>query len=485
MQINSAQNPDRLRALSNGFKHKQNLTVVLASDGSLQIKPLGLFSNILHWNDTEFHKKRFSRLAGTVAKTIAMQPRMSIPEAANDPSLKTARKLLKEIKIKNIHSPAINCLKKEVTAAKLGISSYTFNANPGLQNFAENNHLERYLLYYGDTMDVNPETKEAFLRNDGIIKPWQKIHEEMKTWVKSNGFFSNQPWIYGQNGIQNKDMYDWTELKPFTTGNPADWNHQYVFEFCSCHDPEIVKRGNHTWIRLKTPTGDIYSVGLYSWTNHMDKPLKTKPGSLMSPDVSEFWDFPIETVDFRISKETFLKIKETVETDKKKESLVFQLFNNNCLLYCKNLAKFGGIDIPTLENILFFITPKISAFIGCLPKFVQKICFIVSTPFLNLAQAILGAHLIDASLNEEQRKRTTPHLSSFWDLFNIKKNYLNHPRFLTFKISPEVKEWRKKEIEALHKTENDADARREKEKKINLTLPPSFYTKTSLNLEPV
>lgn len=72
---------------------------------------------------------------------------------------------------------------------------------------------------------------------------------------------------------------------------------------------------NHSWIRLKTPTGEIYNIGLFR------------------PE--------IVTLDEAITESDFSKLKAFIEEDKRNKSLVFKLCNNNCLLYCKTKFNFN------------------------------------------------------------------------------------------------------------------------------------------------
>lgn len=474
-----------IKAIDYAIKHEQKVAIETAHDGFIKIKPLSIFTRIWHWNDSKFHEERLSTLASVVAQVISAQQRLSIAVAAEDPTLKMARSLLKDLQRKRINTTALEILKKEVIAAKLGISSNTLDHNPGLQKFTELYHLERYLLRYNHALHIDPTTQKASIIKEGNFQPWEQVLEETKTWLP----FSNKPqlaWIYGPDGVQNKDMYEWKKLKPFIKADPADWNHQYVFEFCACYNPNSIKNGNHSWLRLKTPTGDIYSVGLYrpdkvSFYDNLKAPLRIKPGYLMQPDVSEFWDFAISTIDFTITEENFLKIKEAIETDKKNEDLVFQLFNNNCLLYCKKLAMMSGVDLPTSQTALHFIVPPsifspVSKFMNTLPTFIQKVCLVATTVFLNVLQIALGGCHIDKNLNAQQRKRAVPHLNSLRDIFDVSKTYLNHPNTLAFKTRQNVLEWRKKQMERLEQTESDPVIRKENQKKISLSLPPSYYT---------
>jgi hypothetical protein len=467
-----------LKTIGSAVKQRQPIVVNSTQEKGIEVKPLGLWARFSHWNNKEYHEARISNIASVVAKVIAVQPRLSLQDAANDESLKSARNILKVLKMQNQGAHGLQVLKREITAAKLGISGNTLELNSGLQQFTEKYHLERYLLGYNHNLTVNPETQEVSLLKEGTFQSWRSINAEVQAWPKAMRS-PTWTWAYGPNGIQNRDFYDWTELKPFMKGDPAEWNHEYVFEFCACYNPHSIKNGNHSWLRLKTPEGDIYSVGLYrpekmGLIDNLKTPLRIKPGFLMNPDVSEFWDFPISTVDFAITKEQFLKIKETLEEDKKNENLVFQLFNNNCLLYSKKLAKIAGVDLPTDEHILNLIAPsslksRVNKLMGILPKCVQKVCLYVSTFFLNLLQVGLGACRIDKDLNAEQRKRAVPHLKSGWDLFDPSKVYLHHPTTLSSKTRPAVLAWRQEQISKLAVKD---------ERVINLRLPPAYYVQT-------
>jgi hypothetical protein len=474
-------------AIIQALNQKKMIALESLADGSSKVKPLGVFARIWHWNDANFHGKRLSKLAATLTKVVSQQERLSIAEATENQPLRAARNLLREASAQKIQSHELNNLRKEVTAAKLGISSTTLDHNPGLQTFIERHHLERYLLIYNHAIQTDPATHQVSLRKEGEFQPWNTILEETRSW-KMPSHAPQLAWVYGQDGVHNKDMYDWNELKPFMKGDPSEWNHQYVFEFCACHNPNSLKNGVHSWFRLKTPTGDIYSAGLYrpdkpDLTENLKYPLRIKPGYLMQPDVSEFWDFEITTIDFAITEEIFLEIKQTVEADKKNEDLIFQPFHNNCLLYNKKLAEIGGVDLPTLDNVLYFMAPQnlaqtVSKFMEKLPFFVQKVCLYVTAFFLNIGQVFLGACMIDENLNEKQRKKAVPHLNSFSDLFDVNKIYLNHPNTLGFKTRQKVLEWRKQEIDFLNQNECCPVIKEAKEKSINLSLPPAFYTKT-------
>lgn len=470
---------------------QQRLPVKLAIDatGALTPRPLGLFERVMHWDDTQFHAERLSALASLIARILAVKQRQTPQEAASDPVLRSGRNLLKQAHSYHCKTPQIETLKKEVTAAKLAITATTLDKNPGLQKFVEKHHLERYLWQYGHSLKVDAASSEVSILKDGTYTPWTKVHEEINQW--SNKFTSPlQHWVYGPEGVQTKNMYEWTTLKPFKKGNPAEWNHQYVFEFCACLNPHSLKNGNHSWMRLKTPSGDIYSVGLYrpekpDLSHNFKTPLRVKPGHLMQPDVSEFWDFDIFTIATAISKEEFFKMKQTIEEDKKNEDQVFQLISSNCLLYCKKIGAIADIDIPTGGNVLNLFTPpglqeRVKKGLSCLPVIIQKVCAIAAAFFVNLILICLGATRIDDQLNAQQRQRAVPHLRSFKDLCDQSKTHMHEPMTFAFKTRAQVLEWRRNQIEALQASEKNTDLLNEQIRKIELSLPPCFYrSKTS------
>ena len=206
----------------------------------------------------------------------------------------------------------------------------------------------------------------------------------------------------------------------------------------------------------------------------------------MQPDVSEFWDFDIFTIATAISKEEFFKMKQTIEEDKKNEDQVFQLISSNCLLYCKKIGAIAGIDIPTGGNVINLFAPpglqeRVKKGLSCLPVCIQKVCAVAATFFVNLILIFLGATRIDHQLNAQQRQRAVPHLRSLKDLCDQSKIHMHEPMTFAFKTREKVLEWRKKEIESLQASETNAALLDEQIRKIELSLPPSFY-KTKLIL---
>lgn len=221
----------------------------------------------------------------------------------------------------------------------------------------------------------------------------------------------------------------------------------------------------HSWLRLKTPNGEIYSAALYRPGKHhffdnFHLPLRAKKGYLMSPDISEFWPISIYRIPVEITKKQFETIKSSLEEDKKDEDkLVFQLFNGNCTEYINSKAKLAGIRLPTAVHYLRNVTPlsiqkRYDRVMDKLPSIVRQICESVVTVLSNLLQLCLGGHLLDRQL---KGKKITfkANINSFSDLFNPEKLKFHPPRYLALTIGKEIEEWKKKETEEWKKKETE------------------------------
>jgi hypothetical protein len=470
-----------LNQIKEALKQQQPLVVHKDQNG-LTIKPLGRFARIWYWRNATFHNKQLAQLADIFANALELQPRRCVHCAERDPMILAGRSLKKNIRRHNIHEPAIKKFQKQLLAAKLAIPAEVFEKNPGFQEFAERTHLERYLLQYHHRLEVDPVTHELSIRAKGQLTPWAKVFNEIQQWPKSQAK-PQQPWLYGVDGVQNEDMYQWTELKPYKREDPAKWHYQYIFEFCACRNPATIKNGNHSWMRLKTPSGDVYSIGLYrpekaNWTDNLNLPLRVKPGFLMQPDVSEFWPYEVFSIPVAIAEKDFLAMKRALEEDKKNDDMVFQLFNNNCTLYCKKIASIGGIDLPTLERVIEVITPpylqdRVNGFLSCFPAWVRKVCDVVQAFFINMGQICFGASLRDAHLNPKQRMRAALHIRSFWDIFNPEKSKLNHPITL-IKLYHRINAWREEKIGKLLATEKNREVLLDKAANVYFGLPKKF-----------
>ncbi|MFQ5728960.1 MAG: hypothetical protein ACE5GN_01195 [Waddliaceae bacterium] len=456
------------------------------------LKIRSFWNRIFHWGDTNYHTERIERIAKVLARSLGEMPRLTLEEANKDPTLKTARTFLRRLKPNYRYNPKVRECCRQLLAAKLGIDVKLFAANDGFESFAFESHLEKYLLDYEHTLKVQGSDAVHILY-EGKYTPWSEVRQKLRGLPTPTPNFQDnpkEPWLYGQQGVQKKDMYAWTEFKPYKTVKNHDWGDRYIFEFCTSYGNSVQLNGDHAWLRLKTPTGEIYCVGLYRpGKRHCSEnflfPMRVKKGYFMSPDFSEYWPMPVSRIPVEITKEQFEKIKGSIEEDKRNENKrSFQVFKGNCTEYVNDKAALIGIKLPTATHALrhvmpMFITKTTDRVMPCLPRIVQKICRIVVTFLTNLLQFSLGASRIDKLVKRKKIKVKT-HLSSVRDLFNPEKLKFHPPRHLAVDVYKKLERWRKKEMEKIARGKPVSEQSEEikaKIEKIRFALPEKYRTK--------
>lgn len=439
-----------------------------------------------HRWDSAFHNECVRRVADVLIRCLKEAPRpATIAAALSDERAITVKTFLKQEKSST--DPRIEILKKEFLAFKLCIPTDAFDApcNAGFMKFASSPPLERYLFEYRDTLAVDPASLEIQIRAGGRFTPWSQAKNIIAEAPRAR---LQQRWMYGPNGLQNENMYDWTELKPYKKGDPATWNHQYVFEFCVCCSEEPNQTGDHSWVRLKTPEGDIYSVGIYrpgkrDWTDNYKFPFRIKKGHLMQPDVSEFWPMDIFKLPVAITRDEFLQMKKTLEEDKLHDDLTFQLFQGNCTLYAAKIASIAHIKLPTGKPAWRFIMPTgveriVNTVSEYIPEIVLKVVRVCVACLLNLITLALGASVVDDAVSAVNPGQQA-HIASFWDMFDYDKLALHHPNTLGKETLARVSAWRQKEVTRLELQKVSA-AEEERSSidaeiaHVRLDLPPDF-----------
>jgi hypothetical protein len=70
---------------------------------------------------------------------------------------------------------------------------------------------------------------------------------------------------YSLHGLIDRGVYDWEVFEPFYVEKelPPPWGNRYLFEICSWIIDRPRMMGDHSFMRLKTPRGEWYSVGQY------------------------------------------------------------------------------------------------------------------------------------------------------------------------------------------------------------------------------
>ncbi len=381
--------------------------------------------------------------------TLKNLPRGKPSENLQNIHVVEARKFLKTVPQFLRKHRCIQACKRELLAYQLGIASSIFElrCNQGFETFASSPPLASYLAVYNHEIRLDPQQR-IMLQQKGRDIQWIMLRSLVQRPQATTP--TNQPWFYGPQGIQNKDMFQWNQLEPYKFEDPAAWGNQYVFEFCCCCEevPQFI--GDHSWLRLKTPKGAIYSVGLYrpykrDKRENYKMPLRVQKGHLMQPDVSEFWNLPIHRIAFTITEAVFHEMKQAIEKDKRQDDQTFQLIGQNCTQYVEKIGRIGNIRLPTEKPMWQLLNkrfgyPRIQTGIETaaskLPSKVNSVFSHCCAFICNTTLLCAGAACVDSEIRQKETP-VRPHLNTFRDLCNPNKLNIKHP----FTVGHDTKEY--------------------------------------------
>jgi hypothetical protein len=389
----------------------------------------------------------------------------------------------------------------EILALKLGIHAdiLHLDVNKNFISFAANFFLHNSLKTFNHKLKVNA-VGEIKLLYQGRYLPWSRIERHLQQKMGSPPFVNTHPDpyalnIYGYQGLQYKDRYKWKSLNPLLKGDLKNFAPHFIsisrqmaklplflLEFCTTTTthPRIV--GDHTFLRMykyypiesekeQQPQieGEVRSVGIYrpgkkQWYEHIIFPLRLKPAKIAQNDISEVWGINEEIQKFsvEITEKAYHNIIAKIEQDKK-NTLPYHLFEQNCDTYVTDLARLGGINLPSRRHVLEVYggiglkqplnekvstlpTPlKVSAYIA--EGLVQSVVLSL-TPVFNAISYVCGSGFF----SEDLPKGTTPQISSIHDLFNPEKLYTSSPWVLGNIIKDDIEKWRVEEIAKLPET---------------------------------
>lgn len=431
-----------------------------------------------------YRNEELCQRAASLASLFHAEPRRDPDSVQNTPQVLTGRRFFKNLPA--IIDPRIDQCRREHLALKLGITADVFDLNPGFEQFATQSHLERYLMEYHHSLLVDQRSGELSIRANGTYLRWAEAQKLIEQFPR-RASYPLLPWFYGQKGLQSDDMYDWSQLKPYKRVDASAWGFRYLYELVVCCTDTPHKTGDHGFLRLRTPEGDIYSVGLYrpgkrGLSDNWRFPFRLKRGHLMMPDVTEFWPCEIRAVQVAITYEQFERMKRRIETEKAQDQLIFQLFQSNCVLWAKHIAESEGIRLPeTANSVVHLLTPRqlepaITACSSVIPERIQRIISLPLTVALNTFQIALGAGMVDEDVRRANGPGVRPHIACLADIVDPAKLSLHHPYFFGHQTIRTIRTWRENERARLEEQQRLDSRQHNLDRQIdqvNYSLPPS------------
>ena len=273
----------------------------------------------------------------------------SVQESLSHPLVQIANNLRKRLKWKRGSHLLFDEFLMTITACKLALPHRILYLHSDFYEFARKNALHRYLLVFNHVLKWDQE--DILVLYKGKYEKWDDISCKIP---RSKTDFYEMKGHYSQYGIIDRGLYEWTTLEPFIRASPMnehlekentksnsfkfihDWGNRYILEVCSWIVSQPRLGGDHTWFRLKTPSGDMYSIGQYrpkkmGFHEQFIFPMKIKVSEFSSPDICEFWKGPYTTMSIEITENQFYAMKSRIEQDQNAKEHVYQLFEDNCV----------------------------------------------------------------------------------------------------------------------------------------------------------
>lgn len=417
---------------------------------------------------------------------LASQSGRTIKQGIEDPLVQLASGVSKRTKGDEVEKKKKE-LEDWVVASKLGLTPEILRANPSFDTFARANHLWRYLYIYSHPVPVSPDlTVSVMVQGEWL--PWPRA-ESLIELAPGRGGVVQMKGRYSERGVVNQGFYEWKELDAFhkvrqekptakkehrrkvtEITEPSDgiaitrtptiteealppWGNRYVLDICCLLHPLGPRiNGDHAWLRLKSPLGEIISVGLYRPDNRgyyewLRYPLKKRVGALQSPDISEYWGGQniARVISVEITSDEAERIRQKIVADRDQGTVVYQVTHGNCVAFVLSYARLCGIEMPcrmALADIMahgrskwgWYVARGFSSLLGFLSG--------------KLGKDEIEKALLDGEPDPEKRDMIKKAANDAWSS-GLNGIYTAHPWMVGEIVRKEIENWREEQKKPL------------------------------------
>ncbi|MGM0440742.1 MAG: hypothetical protein ACQEP8_06490 [Chlamydiota bacterium] len=368
---------------------------------------------------------------------------------------------------------------RRVLAARIGLPHQVFDegVNPGFYDFISRNFIFKKIEFFKERLpehQISLDSQgQAHLLFDGKKLPWQEVRSQLE--INSKGAIVNA--YYNYRGIcltpdwkrldAEKPIEDFTEndveefirTRAIVFDHPPQSLHQKGKWVVTIKGEAINDRyrlrGDHFWLRLKTPDGRIISMGLYR-----DQAVcATQGGYMTMVDPSEFYmgGGAWKETDIEVSQQQWLYILKILVTETKTPAPYYAIAQGNCVTYIRNLLAHTGMRLNTFAHAFNHISPSIIAKVK-----ERSLLHRIISIFSNTIMYVIGCSKVKKSLSPwsfqaygyngkplSQAHREA-HYRKISDVFDKNRAFLDSPHKLRLE-QLEIEEYRKKTVEEVNR----------------------------------
>lgn len=233
--------------------------------------------------------------------------------------------------------------------------------HPEELNFAVELSIHRRASAFDHTLSVSDN--HLCVLYEGVNTPVSKLLSQFET--------RDQRIFHKISGEEYSYTYDKGLSRIEKNQNPVDWQDQIPlfkkkqrksFNY-KLQVMTVTEKGKHAWIRLKTPDGNVYSIGLFrnpesKWNSC--KPYESHRGYIRGGgDLEEFLGKEKEwkKTSIVITEEQFTSLTNKIIKDQR-QGVEYNLFDHNCASYVQSLLKEIGISYNTSMSWPVSLMPK-------------------------------------------------------------------------------------------------------------------------------
>jgi hypothetical protein len=199
------------------------------------------------------------------------------------------------------------------------------------------NHPESQIIYPTKNLTVDE------LQSEGILDVNYCVSDDFE---------------YLDEGFVPRSSLNWTTLRPINHIQDPPEQHQLEIVVYSRQDmPGIFSDQGHASIKLTTPSGEVYEVGLSLAPDKKMKYFEIQPAVLCSPDQYTYLpkrSFVQNTLSYTLTPDAFkavIKKIEGLQEARKFPGLAYHPFLNNCAAFARDIRN-TALDNGAVNNSL-------------------------------------------------------------------------------------------------------------------------------------
>lgn len=333
----------------------------------------------------------------------------------------------------------IDMLKRSVLSLKIGgaISPEILENYPDFEKFIQANFWHNKSTYYDHVLPLIDNEPGVFFEGRALkFSEFCSLkNTEGKLLVDENTKELNGCCIIKQ-GIMPWPQHDVKELFAHTTEDPAAWGNQYIYEIVTSLLDEEGKTphftGDHSWLRLRTKDGEVYSWGVVRpsitvWQGLMQRSKMMLNGVPECPDQFETLEkkeHHVLATQIPITEEQFEEIKANLNTMNQKGVPFSVLAGVTCTGHVVHQSAKIGVKIhceisaaALLGKTLFGKTIR-WLWKSIVPKFIRILFTYIADFFLGLFVLRLAAiHAQDPKVQETYGAEFDYFSHNFFNIF--------------------------------------------------------------------